>query len=343
MHVIEGRTADEVWREAARRILAREGTIQEPSRDGETLELLHSCLVVREPLERWVLNRRPALNPAFALAEIVWILSGRDDAGFLNFWNPKLPEFAGRGPLYYGAYGQRLRYRFGIDQLRYATEALCGQPNSRQVVLQIWDAASDLPIEAGRPRSTDVPCNVCSLLKVRNGRLEWVQVMRSNDLKLGWPHNVVQFSTLQEMMAGWIGVEIGTYTHFSDSLHVYERDLGELVEPDELKIEANRDRWTMAREETLEVIEDIGHRMDVIRASGRNAEAIRREGIHEYQSSAATNALSIIAADAARRANDQPLARELAARCTNPALTQAWLRWRKRQDGREVDSNADQT
>ena len=105
MHLIEGGTADEVWREAAARILNRQGTLNQASRGGETVELLHSCLVVNRPSDRWVLNRHPAMNPAFALVEVIWILSGMDDSGFLNFWNPALPKFAGPGLLYYGAYG----------------------------------------------------------------------------------------------------------------------------------------------------------------------------------------------------------------------------------------------
>ena len=343
MHLIEGRTADEVWREAAGRLQGRQGTLQQPSRRGDTLELLHTCLVVNHPADRWVLNRRPAINPAFALAEVIWILSGRDDSGFLNFWNPILPAFAGRGPLYYGAYGHRLRFRLGIDQIRYAYETLRAKPDSRQVVLQIWDAASDLPIEGGEPRSDDIPCNLCSILKVRGGRLEWVQVMRSNDLKRGWPHNVVQFTTLQEMMAGWLGVAPGTYTHFSDSLHVYVDDLDELVEPVELKLEANTDRWTLTSADTMEVIQDLGHRMDVIRGSGRDPATIKREGAHNYGSEAATNALAIIAADAARRAKDRALAEELVARCTNPVLRQLWRRWCERREGGVEEADADES
>ncbi len=343
MHLIEGRTADEVWRQAAQRIRERRGTLQQPSRVGDTLELLHTCLVVSEPRQRWVLNRRPAMNPAFALAEVVWILSGRDDSGFLNFWNPVLPNFAGRGPLYYGAYGQRLRYRFGIDQIRYAYEALRGKPDSRQVVLQIWDASSDLPIEDGNERSRDVPCNVCSLLKVREGRLEWVQVMRSNDLKRGWPHNVVQFTMLQEMMAAWLGVEPGTYTHFSDSLHVYTDQLEELVEPAVLTLEPNMDRWSLPYADTLEVVEDIGRRMDAIRGSGRDADTIRREGTHEYSCEAATNALALIGADAARRARATGLAEELASRCTNPVLRQLWQRWFERRRAEAEAATADES
>jgi thymidylate synthase len=343
MQLIEGGTADEVWRTAASQIQRQDGTLRQPSRGGETLELLHTCLVVRDPLARWVLNRRPAMNPAFALAEVVWILSGRDDSGFLNFWNPILPKFAGRGPLYYGAYGQRLRYRFGIDQIRFAHEALQANPESRQIVLQIWDAASDLPIEAGEPRSHDIPCKVCSLLKIRQGRLEWVQIMRSNDLKLGWPHNVVQFTTLQEMMAGWLGVTPGSYTHFSDSLHVYTDQLKGLVEPAPLALEPNADQWKLPYAETIEIMEDIGRRMDAIREDAHDAAAIRRQGTCQYTSSAASNALSLIAADAARRAQLHDLSAELASRCSNPILRQLWQRWLERRKDTPKESDADET
>jgi thymidylate synthase len=330
MLVIEADSADEVWQSAAGLIDRREGVIRQSGRAGDTLELLHACLVVRSPTERWVLNRRPAINPAFALAEVVWILSGRDDSGFLNFWNPVLPRFAGRGPLYYGAYGQRLRYRFGIDQIRFAYETLRAQPASRQVVLQIWDAASDLPIEAGQPRSGDIPCNVCSLLKIRNGRLDWTQVMRSNDLVLGWPHNVVQFTTLQEMMAAWLEVEPGCYTHFSDSLHVYSDQLPDLKELTPVTPVRNSDRWSLPYPRTMEVIEDLGMRMDNIRAHSSDSNVIRQEGGYTYESAAATNALRLIAADAARRARLDDLSEELVAGCDNPLLRQLWNRWRKR-------------
>lgn len=167
--------------------------------------------------------------------------------------------------------------------------------------------------------------------------------MRSNDLKLGWPHNVVQFTTLQEMMAGWLGVEPGSYTHFSDSLHVYIRDLDQLVEPVVLEAEANTDRWMMGYSETMEVIEDLGRRMDAIRGSARDEVIIRRVGVHEYPSVSATNALAIIAADAARRAKAPTLADDLASRCTNPLLRQLWHRWSERRQSGSEEANADET
>ena len=193
------------------------------SRAGATKELLHVSAELYHPRRRWVVSREPALNAAFAVAEMIWIIRGRRDSAFLNYFNRALPQYAGAGRTYAGAYGWRLRRNLGFDQLRSAYLALKAAPHSRQVVLQIWDGRRDLP-DGAAPRSPDVPCNVVSLLKVRGGRLEWTQIMRSNDLFRGWPYNILQWTTLQEVMAGWLGLQVGTYHHLSDSLHMYEKD-----------------------------------------------------------------------------------------------------------------------
>ena len=172
MHTFEGDSADQVWQKAASIFREPHDHPTQSSRDGDTGEILHASFCIRHPRQRWVLSRRPSMNPAFAIAEIVWILRGRDDSAFLNFWNPRLPRFAGTGPKYDGAYGYRLRHQFTLDQLDRAYSALLSAPDSRQIVLQIWDPRTDLPDASGVPASADVPCNVCSLLKVRGGRLE---------------------------------------------------------------------------------------------------------------------------------------------------------------------------
>lgn len=223
MYLFDGSSADEAWRKAAL-TLGRDGK-QVHSRLGPAVELIHATFEIADPRLRWVSSRQPAMNPAFALAEVVWILAGREDADFLNFWNPALPRFAGSGPSYYGAYGARLRFKNGLDQIQAAYSALNSNPASRQVVLQIWNPVLDLPENSGAPRSEDVPCNVCSMLKVRDNKLVWLQVMRSNDLFLGTPHNFVQFMSLQDVIAGWLGLDAGQYTLVCDSLHAYSHDL----------------------------------------------------------------------------------------------------------------------
>jgi thymidylate synthase len=186
-----------------------------------------------DPRQRIVFAR--PFNPALAIAEVIWILSGANASEFLISWNPRHQRFVDVGKdtrVFYGAYGHRLGSRprlpeemdrmlrigadgepFPKDQLRSAYQALRHEPDSRQVVLQIWDPERDLPDPM--PRSEDVPCNLVSHLMIRDNRLEWFQVMRSNDLIWGTPVNFIQFTCLQEIMAGWLGVDVGSYVHLS--------------------------------------------------------------------------------------------------------------------------------
>src|SRR6266436_8924820 len=116
MKVFQSLTADGVWRTALG-ALNSVGESQ-PSRGGPTRELLHVALCVENPRQRWVLSREPAINPAFSIVELVWVMTGRRDSALPNFWNPALSKFAGDDCTYHGAYGYRLRHRFGMDQLR---------------------------------------------------------------------------------------------------------------------------------------------------------------------------------------------------------------------------------
>ena len=218
----EGQTADDVWQQIVEAFRTGDGVFAQPSRGGGTREILHAAVTINDPRQRWVASRQPPLNVAFAIAEVVWIMTGRNDLAFLEAWNSRLPEYVGKEPRLHGAYGHRLRHHLGVDQLTRAYQALSRNPETRQAVLQIWDSSVDLPQPEGTPADLDIPCNLLSLLKVRGGKLEWLQVIRSNDLYLGVPHNFVQFMCLQEVVAGWLGVDCGAYHQVSDSLHLYD-------------------------------------------------------------------------------------------------------------------------
>ena len=87
--------------------------------------------------------------------------------------------------------------------------------------MDIWMPEIDFPKEHGQPSGNDIPCNIMSMLKIRDGKLNWTQVMRSNDLYLGLPYDAVLFTSLQEIVAGWLGLDVGEYVHYCDSLHYY--------------------------------------------------------------------------------------------------------------------------
>ncbi|HEX8843469.1 MAG TPA: thymidylate synthase [Pyrinomonadaceae bacterium] len=326
-----GETADQVWRAAASELRQSEAADLQPGRGGATREQLHAVFSISNPRQRWVVSRRPPINPAFAIAEVVWILNGRNDAGFVNHWNPNLPKFAGEVDCYHGAYGFRLRKEFGFDQLERAYHALQNNPDSRQVVLQIWNPMSDFPDTGGVPVAADIPCNICALPKLRNNKLEWLQVMRSNDLQRGLPYNFVQFTCLQEVMAGWLGVEVGTYSHVSDSLHTYERDIADVQSFTQVEEEANTDTLALSRSESVEVLAEMSRLMDAIASPSLSQKDMRSLVSSHALPQGYRNMLLVTAADSARRRDWPEITNELMAECNNPAFVQTWNSWTMRR------------
>ena len=79
-------------------------------------------------------------------------------------------------------------------------------------------------------------CNLCFTFKIRDNKLNMTVFNRSNDLHWGlFGANLCQFSTIQEVMLNWLrhsdvfeltNLKMGTYTHITDSLHIYTDDYG---------------------------------------------------------------------------------------------------------------------
>jgi thymidylate synthase len=327
-HKIEAQTANEAWLEAAALLRPRITRLHANPLGGGSREIHHVALSIERPRQRWVFARRPPINPAFALAEVVWILRGRNDAAFLTHWNKELPVYAGSAPQLHGAYGFRLRRHFGLDQLSRVARVLSGSPPSRQVVLQVWDARTDLPDVDGTPVSADIPCNVLSCLKVVGGCLEWLQIIRSNDLFLGLPYNIIQWTTLQEVLAGWIGVQIGSYNQVSDSLHVYDRNASLLEGTDSSIYAENSDSISLPMGESELSFRNLESCLERLLADGTSAipELLKKTQL----APSFRNWLILFCAEQYRRGRDSRSSIALIAECTNPALSLAWQRWNER-------------
>jgi thymidylate synthase len=323
MHNVEAATASQLWERLAGRLLEASGPPQESDR-GVTCELLHVSFTLSQPRQRWVSSRHPPMNVAFALAEILWILAGRRDAAFLNAWNSQLADFVGGEPMHHGAYGYRLRQHLGFDQLERACEALSKNPHSRQVVLQLWDSRIDLPKFDGTPASQDIPCNVVSLPKVRVGRLEWMQVMRSNDLVRGLPYNLAQFTFLQEVMAGWLGVEVGTYNQISDSLHLYERDRHFVESIQRSHVTHVPQSYALSWNESRRILDEVMRRVELV-ARGISFDESR--ALMGGLPPAYEGIVAILAAEAARRRRGFDEALALVDMCRDQALREMWMLW----------------
>ncbi len=312
--------------------LTHEVAPSQASRIEDNAEILHACLYLENPRQRWILSRYPAISPAFSLAEVIWILSGRNDSKFVNYFNSQLPKFAGDVINYHGAYGHRMRCHFSIDQIKRSYLALRENKDSRQVVMQIWDPNVDLPCENGDPSAQDIPCNVCSILKVRGGCLEWTQIMRSNDAYRGLPFNVVQFTTLQEIFAGWLGLDLGPYHHYSDSLHLYKSDMRNPIKVmrGSSDIPQNLDVFDLNFDETERVVAKISTMIDMAIDDSNSAEKLLGELEGLQVSTSWKNVASVIVAEACRKRNDKYSATHAMSQCKNSLYGLMIQRWFER-------------
>ncbi len=214
MIVLEASSATELFHAAAGSVLAC-GEDSSP-RGMPTREVLGAHLILSNPRNRLVhLPPARVLNPAFAVAEAMWIISG-SDAPWIHDYNRNLINYTDNGVLH-GAYGPRLRCWHGaVDQLDRVRQLLLTDPDSRRAVVQLFDPARD------HDGNKDVPCTLGFRFFLRSGRLHMHTTMRSQDLWLGFPYDIFTFTLIQELMAGWLGAEVGLYQHSVDSLHLYD-------------------------------------------------------------------------------------------------------------------------
>lgn len=192
---------------------------KEESRDGDVVgEIINATTVIQDPT-RNICNGIRDMNMRYAIGEMLWYMSGNNSLksiqNITNAWN----RMSDDGETVNSNYGYCIESKYGFNQWQYVYDMLKENPNSRQAVIHI-KTADDKP-------SKDVNCTVCLQFFIRDGKLYLTTYMRSNDLWMGFPYDVFQFTNMQIMLAMQLGVEVGTYTHIAGSLHLYARNVKE--------------------------------------------------------------------------------------------------------------------
>lgn len=194
--------------------LPKHRVANQSSRGSIVAELLGVSLRIQNPRAR-ISRSENRGKPFSALGELLWYLAKSESLEFIKPYIPKYERDAVDGVLE-GAYGPRLfSMRNTIDQVASVIHLLEGRPNSKRAVIQLFDAA-DIATD-----KREVPCTTTLQFLLRDGKLNLVVSMRSNDAYFGLPHDVFCFTMLQEMLASRLGVELGEYLHYAASMHVY--------------------------------------------------------------------------------------------------------------------------
>lgn len=109
-----------------------------------------------------------------------------------------------------------------IDQVKKAIETFKKDPTRRSVVMHTWIPMRDLEKFTIQRKDTSSPCLVLIHPQIIEDNLHFYVVMKTNDLFNAWPGNAYAFVALQEYMAKELGIGVGTYTHFSVAMQIYE-------------------------------------------------------------------------------------------------------------------------
>ncbi len=206
-----GATLDDVMHHVFKSVLS-DGDRITPTK-GPAIELRGVLLEITNPRAR--LSRTETRGKPFScLGELCWYLARSDQLDFIAYYIPDYDKYAD-GATIFGAYGPRLFDHGGIDQVTSIIKLLQRKPDSRQAVIQLFEA-SDI-----REDHKDIPCTNTLQFLLRDGKLHMITSMRSNDAYIGMPHDIFAFTMLQEVVARSLSADIGSYKHVVGSLHVY--------------------------------------------------------------------------------------------------------------------------
>jgi thymidylate synthase len=188
-------------------------------------------LILNNPLSCLYSNEHRSSQKRYISAELLWYFMGRNDVDFIKKYAKFWESIQNPDGTVNSSYGNLLFTKkniHGYSQYQWAYESLVKDRDSRQAVLHF-----NLP-EHQQFSNKDFVCTLYGIFQIRNNKLNFTVHMRSNDVVWGLPTDISFFAILQSQMLSHLQItypdlELGTYTHFVNSFHVYEHHF-EIIE-----------------------------------------------------------------------------------------------------------------
>lgn len=157
-------------------------------------------------------------NLAYMLGELTWYLSADNSLEFISKFGKMWKNISDDGKTCNSAYGYLLMSE-PFNQIEQVIQILKSDKNSRRAVMNI-----NRP-DMFRGTTKDSPCTISIQYMIRHNELYCFVNMRSNDVWLGLPYDIVFFTELQKYVAARLSIDVGFYYHNAASLHLYDRDI----------------------------------------------------------------------------------------------------------------------
>lgn len=153
----------------------------------------------------------------YAEREWNWYLSHSRDVSELQKHAPAWKRMHGGDCQVNSNYGYQWQRNKQLDKV---IQKLMRDPMTRQAWITLYDGKEQDDYEY------DTPCTLNVGFKVEQNKdveyLDMTVLMRSNDLILGFCNDQFCFSQLQKYVAACLNVDVGTYYHFAQDLHIYD-------------------------------------------------------------------------------------------------------------------------
>ncbi len=201
------------------------GKVSKP-RDLEVSELMYTGYAI-DPTQPIANFNSREFNWKYFAGELVWYLNKDTNVDYINkfsgFWkgitNPGTNEINSN-------YGSLL---FG-EQLQWVTDSLKKDKNTRQAIAFLNQPKYQFE------GNKDFVCTMYLNFSIREDKLDMKVQMRSNDIFYGLTFDAPFFAIVHQHVYLWLKstypeLSLGTYHHFADNIHFYERhyDLAEKI------------------------------------------------------------------------------------------------------------------
>ena len=230
MKIYQGNSFASVYRDLLNDLLNSPEYTCSP-RGMEIREITDCALVIENPVFAMYENERRSTQEKYIAAEFLWYFAGRNDLSFIERFAKFWQHVANEDGTLNSAYGNLIftkKNEHNISQWEWAYNSLVEDKDTRQAIMHF-----NMP-EHQRRGNKDFVCTLTGIFQIRENKLNFTVNMRSNDAILGTPTDIPFFCVLQIQMlellkSTYPDLELGTYTHFAHSLHIYERHF-QLVE-----------------------------------------------------------------------------------------------------------------
>lgn len=125
-----------------------------------------------------------------------------------------------------GAYEEGFLEDLRVDQFSNMLNDVVNNPNSRRIIVNSWNAG-EIPAmtKSGLP-----PCHYCYQIIVKDGKVNMILSIRSQDVMLGHPYNLAEYALLVGMIAEYANLDVGELVINMGDCHIYKNHIEAMEE-----------------------------------------------------------------------------------------------------------------